>query len=258
MSNGSELKYPYPLVVHSLQRLCDDVIVGVDPNYSLDRKTIESFCLEGAGLQIVDAPWDRENRHGGTEIALQMDRLVNLAELQGSDWVVVMQADELFHDEDFEMLRAFMDRNIDTNVTGLSTERTYFWRNLSTIRSDWCADLVRVFKPGMYSFLAESTSKDGMYSGPTSPGVEIKLPYKIYHYSRVDPDPMVISKRVRNLDTFFHEESTLIEVGDLPVYDFTTRTHDNFSKGTPPKEVDVNVRGFVGTHPLGVEEWYCG
>ena len=145
ISNGTGLAYPYKVVVHNLMRLCDNVIVGVDPEFPLDRESLESLGLEAYGLQLVDAPWNRDNRCGGTEIALQMDSLVRLAKTQHSDWVVVMQADELLHDGDFSMLRSFMGRAEDS-TTGFSTERMYFWKNLSTVRTDWNAKMVRIFR----------------------------------------------------------------------------------------------------------------
>lgn len=254
ISNGAGLQYPYPVVVHNLQRLCDKVIVGVDPQFPADRKLLEEFDMDN--VHIVDSPWDRSNRDGGTEIAIQMDKLVYLAKAQKSDWVVVMQADELLHNKDFPILRTFMSRYRDSQVNGFSTERVYFWKDLNTVRTDWNADLVRIFRPGTYSFLAEGTSRDGMFSGPTCPGSEVALPYKIYHYSRVDSNPATISRRVRNLDTFFHPEEDLIPEKQLTGYDFTPRIHDNFAKVGFPPEVEGTFSSFAGTHPSGIEEWY--
>lgn len=254
ISNGSGLLYPYPVVIHSLQCMCDNVIVGVDPTFPLDRQTIETFGLDN--VEIVDSVWDRSCRGDGTEIATQMDKLVDIAGWRGSDWVVVAQADELFHDDDFPMLRSFMERNLHTNVNGFSTERIYFWKDLNTVRVDWNATLVRIFRPGTYSFLAEGTSKDGMFSGPVKQGEEIALPYKLFHYSRVDSDPAIISRRVRNLDSFFHPEETLLSEEELPEYDFVSREYDNYSKNEKPPQVGGKFSVFQGTHPQGVVAWY--
>ena len=232
--------------------MCDTVIVGVDPNFPVDRQTLETFDMDG--VEIVDSPWDRTNRNAGSEIAIQMDALVELAGSRGSDWVVVMQADELFHDDAFDMLRTFMERS--PKVTGFLTKRLYFWKNLNTVRVDWNAELVRIFRPGTYSFMADGTDKAGMYSGPIVPGEEVTLPYSIYHYSRVDSDLGLISRRVRNLDTFFHAEDSLILEKDLPTYDFVMREHDNFGKAGPPAKVEGELKTFSGTHPIGVKEWY--
>ena len=154
------------------------------------------------------------------------------------------------------MLKEFMLRNLDTSVAGMSTERLYFWKDLKTIRKDWNARLVRIFKPRYYSFLAENTDKSGMFSGKTKPGEELDLPYFIYHYSRVDSDPMKISRRVRNLDGFFHPEDSLLKEKDLPEYDFVLRPYDNFSKKGMPEEKEGEIYPFSGTHPAGIVEWY--
>lgn len=254
ISNGWGLEYPYPPVVLGLSTLCDNVLVGLDPSFSNDMVTVEALGLPN--VEIVEAPWDRSNRNAGAEIAIQMDRLVSIACAGRSDWVVVMQADELLHEKDFPALRELMGRELTGPVNGFSLERLYFWRGLGTIRKDWNASLVRIFKPGTYSFLSEGTDKAGMYSGPLVAGEERKLSCKIYHYSRVDLDPMRISRRVRNLDSFFHAEETLIPENELPPYDFVPREYDNFGKAGPPKEVEEELVFFSGTHPLGIKEWY--
>jgi len=148
-----------------------------------------------------------------------------------------------------------MRRYLETPVNGFSMERIYFWKDLNTVRTDWQADLVRLFKPGSYSFMAEGTDKSGMFSAAIIPGTELKLPYKIYHYSRVD-SPEVISKRVRNLDGFFHTDEALIDFEALPDYDFVTRKFDNFSRAGQPEEVKRQVVKFDETHPPEVKEWY--
>ena len=251
VSNGSGLQYPYPVVVHNLQRMCDNVIVGVDPNFPTDRETLE--MLELPNVSVVDFAWDLSNRDGGSEIAIQMDHLTDLAKEQGSDWVVVMQADELIHDDDFQMLRTFMSRS--PKVTGFKMKRLYFWKDLNTLRDDWDAQLVRIFRPGTYSFMAENTDKSGMYAAQTSPGEEVELPYFIYHYSRVDA-PEVISKRIRNMDTLFHDPDTLIAEEDLPGYDFKTRPFDNYSKVERIEEIEGKFSSFDSTHPDGVTAWF--
>lgn len=256
MSNGSGLDYPYPPVVLSLAGLCDQVLVGVDPAYSLDEQTIATMGL--ANVEVVHAPWDRSNRSAGSEIALQMERLVDRAGAAGADWVVVLQADEVLHEDDFPMLRSFMERHLSTKTTGFSLERLYFWRDLQNVRRDWGAKLVRIFKPGTWSFLAEGTDKAGMFTGPVgAKAPALELPYKIYHYSRVDEDPSKISRRVRNLDAFFHAEETLLSEEALPDYDFVPRQYDNYAASGPPPVVLGEFSVYTGTHPLGVKEWYA-
>lgn len=251
--NASGLGYPFLPVVSNLSGLCDKVLVGVDPRFP-DAASVEKLGL--SNVRVVEAGWDDSNIGAGSEIAIQMDRLVDLAAAEGADWVVVLQADETFHEKDFDMLRMFMKRS-PHYVTGFSTERLYFWKDLNTVRDDWAASMVRVFRPGTFSFLADGTDKAGMYAGPIKGGEVIGLPFKIYHYSRVG-DPSSISKRVRNLDGFFHDPDTLLPEGELPDYDFNFRKWDNFSKVEEPPAAEGSTSSFSGNHPALFKDWYSG
>jgi len=184
-----------------------------------------------------------------------METLVDYAgEMEGAEWVVVLQADEMLHEDDFEYLRHTME-SVPKEITGLATERLYFWGGLKKIRQDWNARLIRIFRPGYFSFLAENTDKAGMYSAATEPGEVIDISCNIYHYSRVG-SPSNISRRVRSLDAFFHPEEELIPIDDLPEYDFDGREFDNFNIVSPPPKKELTIVDYEGTHPLGVEEWY--
>lgn len=262
ISNGVALNYPIPPVMLSLSGFADRCIIGVDPNFPEDRKLVEGMGLPN--VECVDSVWVREIDNG-YQIAAQMDHLVNIAGEQGADWVAVMQADELLHQKDFSMLRRFIasTESMDgpgphyPDVVGFSFLRLYFWGSLNKIRQDWNARLIRLFKPGYFSFLADNTDKSGMYSGQIKPGKVLDLTYNIYHYSRLGA-PDEISRRVRNLDSFYHAEETLVPVEELPAYDFEDyREYDNWNIiSPPPKKDNPVIVDYNGTHPKGVEEWF--
>jgi hypothetical protein len=248
--DGVGLGYPFTAVIDSLGLLCDKVIVGVDSKFPRDEAVSKSTTAGIEGKLILQKrDWDVSNIDAGSEIAIQMDILVKSAkEDYNADWVVVMQADEVLHENDTAMIREFCSR-ASKSVGGFSMERLYFWKNMSTIRKDWNADLIRIFRPDRFSFMTEGTDKAGMYSGPLDKFDKVvKLPYSIYHYSRLG-DPSEISKRVRNLDGFFHPEESLVGADCLPDYDFVMREHDNYSKSGQPKEVAGDLIPFKGTHP---------
>jgi hypothetical protein len=256
ISNGVGLNYPFPPVILNLSRLCDKVLVGVDPTYPEDILTVESIIKEFPNVSIVPSVWNRDNINAGSEIAMQMDQLVAVAHFKGASWVVVPQADEMFLDDDFPMLRAFMDR-APTSTTGFSTERLYFWGDFRKVRKDWNATLVRIFRPGTFSFMAPGTDKAGMYSASVVPGNVVALPYKIYHYSRMG-DPKDISRRVRNLDGLFHPAENLVPLEEVPEYDFVARKYDNYAVSGLPEEVEGVFEDYNGNHPKGIKEWFGG
>jgi hypothetical protein len=256
--NAVGLDYPFGATIASMAGFCDDVIVGVDPRFSDDFIAIQqqNECGEITNVHIQHRSWNDNNISAGSEIAIQMDALVKSAKEDfNADWVIVLQADEVLHEKDEDMIKEFCKR-AKPDVKGFSLERLYFWKDTQTIREDWNAHLVRVFRPERFSFLAEGTDKAGMYSGPLDDeGVVVELPYKIYHYSRVGAAED-ISKRVRNLDGFFHEASDLVPVTELEDYDFVTREYDNFSTKEAPKEVEGKFVKFKGKHPMVIAGMY--
>ncbi len=255
ISNGVGLKYPFLPVIANLSKLCDTVLVGLDPKHPQDFEAVKNFIDSGLpNVHVIEAAWNRENIDAGSEIAIQMDSLVNVAKLEGATWVVVPQADEMFLDADFDMLKLFMKRAAPDTI-GFSTERLYFWGGFDKIRKDWNATLVRIFRAGAFSFLADGTDKAGMYAGSLVPGNVVALPYKMYHYSRVG-SAQEISNRVRNLDGLFHPAETLVAPEAVPEYDFKTRSFDNYAVTGLPPEIEGEVVEFTGNHPSGIKEWF--
>jgi hypothetical protein len=249
ISNALRLKYPFIAVIENLSALCDQVLVGIDPNFPEDSREVRARALLdfGRNVSLLPSAWNRENRNGGTEIAIQMDLLIAEAERRGAGWVVVMQADEMILDDDFNALRSLMSRAPE-RVIGFKTKRLYFWRDLETLRKDWKANLVRIFRPGTCSFMAPGATMDGMNSAPVKAGKILRLPYHIHHYGRIG-DPRDISMRVRTLDGWYHSDDELIPVEKLPAYDFVPRSHDYFGWKQSPQRVDGAIAPYRGPHP---------
>lgn len=258
-----ELGYPFVQVVESLLSLCDRVCFSYDPEFPDDADKImeleSRLGIEGEGKVVYDkSSWNMDNNDKGSEIAWQMDMAIFSQLIRSdtrTDWFVVLQADELLHEKDAEDLRDFM-KNASPDIDGFALERLYFWKDGKTIRKDWCHDLVRVFRP----FRRKFTGGDGMFTYPGDdvvPGKTPKLHHKIYHYSRVG-DPKTISKRVRNLDTFFHDEKDLVKEEDLPEYDFGFRQYDNYRVDEEIPEAEAELIEFKGVHPRPIAKLVGG
>lgn len=256
ISNGVDLKYPFPLVMKNLSGLCDKVIVGLDPAFPQDFSFSENYLKENnlTNVDLIPSPWNKTHIEDGLEVAMQMEMLVGAARLRGSKWVVVPQADELFLESDFPAIRHSL-ATADPLTIGFSTERLYFWKDFDVVRKDWSVRLVRIFRPEAFSFTAAGTDKAGMYSAPILPGITIDLPQKMYHYSRMG-NPKDISRRIRNLDGYFHQDSELVPFEELPEYDFIPRKFDNYVEDNPPEKVEGVFENYLGPHPLGIKEWF--
>jgi hypothetical protein len=248
LRNAVQLGYPFELALRSLRRLCDEVVVGVDPTSEDD--TLARVKALGAD-KLVESTWDMSNHdgHRNCEITVQTRRL--LEEVSG-DWVFSLQADELLHEGEIADFRESAEWVDGKGGTAIELLRLYFYGSLTTLRRDWTLWMVRFFKRGAWKpdvdgamrFEPIGEQRWERLSGP-----------RIYHYSRVG-NAHSIAERVRNLDRFFHPPEA-VESGPLPAYDFQPRELDTYVKGHVARPAFESIRTFrAERHPAGIHEWF--
>lgn len=96
------VKYGYPVVesLRSLLPLCDEVVLAVGNS---DDGTLDLVrSLNEPNLRIVETVWNENLREGGRILAQQTD--VAYSHCTG-DWCIYLQADEVFHEADYSLLR---------------------------------------------------------------------------------------------------------------------------------------------------------
>jgi len=212
LRNVVKLDYPFELAIKSLQALCDEVVVLVDP--TSEDETIARIRKLSPD-RIVESAWDMSNHNGHTNCEISVQTKKACAAATG-DWIFSLQADEVLHEAEREATIGAVRRADGAGITGLELERLYFYGSLSQYRADWTIWLLRLFKRGHWQ-----PDVDGaMRFDPCGPNkFRGSIAPKIYHYSRVG-DPQTIANRVRNLDTFFHAPSRVAPAAKP--YDFTT------------------------------------
>ena len=270
LRNGISLGYPFELAIKSLQALCDAVLVAVDP--TSDDDTVAA--VKRLGVFTIESIWDTENHKGfdssgvtpkadvADEITRQTRIVVGSARewiCQSHDWIFSLQADEILHTggRDIEYLRDAVRRAEAGRYTGITLPRLYFFGRLDKLRDSWTMPLLRLFRPdcwvpdemsGAMSFVP--VGRQGSFD---MGGVA-----QIYHYSRMG-DPLLIAKRVRNLDTFYHPPEKLVAEADLAPYTFELRNHDCAAIKGATSVLDPTERlvAFdVSRHPPGVADFY--
>ncbi|MEP7220068.1 MAG: glycosyltransferase family 2 protein, partial [Bacteroidota bacterium] len=95
------LLYDFPLEesLRSLLPLCDEVVIAVGKS---DDETPEMVRdIGGAATRVIGTVWDDSLREGGRIYAMQTD--IALAECTG-DWCIYLQADEVLHEADHDLL----------------------------------------------------------------------------------------------------------------------------------------------------------
>lgn len=249
--NVMKFKYPFVQWAEAMAALdLDEVVIGYDPTTDDGTHELMLETQDRFGFRLFESVWDMDNFDRGLELGVQTDKV--MAECK-YNWKLYVQLDEAFHEDDAELIKELPDLALDEGSFGVDFQRIYFFQNLHTIRKDWCAQITRLTLTDTHTY----SQGDGMSCVPVSAGFSKHMlsPIWMYHYSRIG-DADVISKRVRNMDTFYHADKDLIPESELPDYDFTPRQWDNYAKSGLPPVVDGEFLKYLGTHPLPFAELY--
>lgn len=236
--NGTKFDYPYLESLRSLLPLVDELIINVgvgdDPTLEILKTFVEQ---EGCGkITIFESQWPLDNpekRRGGQILAEQ----TNLAlERCAGDWCIYLQADEVFHEGDYDIIRKAMQANLDnTNIDGLLFKYVHFYGSFDVIRTGRGAYRreVRAIKRSSGAKSIGDAQSFRLPSGE-KPRV-ILLDAKVYHYGWVRP-PEIMKSKTFFMDTLYHEENKNTAI---------TATGDNYRY----KRI-WGLNYFTGTHPL--------
>lgn len=254
LRNAVLLGYPFEVAIRSLQQVSDRVVVSVDPTSEDDTLAI----VRGLGVDVFESVWDLDDPGASDpdstagqscEIARQTQLVCDQVK---EGWNFSLQADEVLHEKDVDEIRRVTQSG---EHTGYALSRLYFFARLTWMRDNWTLPIIRLFKHDLW--LADPDS-GGMTFVPVGPQPSAQLLADIYHYSRVG-DPAAISRRVRNLDAFYHAEEKLVPVDDLPEYTFDLHKLDNAAiKGSAPAhDPEARLVPFpVDGHPAAAREHY--
>ncbi len=248
--NVVKFEYPIRECLTTLRPLCEDVVLAYDPHTDDGTDEVVKTLARDLDLTLFETRWNMDNIDKGLELGVQTDIAMKQCR---NDWRLYLQLDEAFHEDDVEAIKELPALAEAQNAFGVDFQRVYFYGNLHTIRKDWTAQITRLTRDDTHTY----SKGDGMSCVPIRQDFERHLLSKVwmFHYSRLG-DPELISKRVRNMDTFYHEDDDLVPESELPSYDFTTREWDNYAKSGLPPEVQGVTLKYVGKHPLPFAQLY--
>lgn len=193
--NAVKFDYPIVEVVRSALPIVDEFVVNVGQS---DDGTLELIRSIGSDkLRIVESFWDDGMKKDGLLFSHQTN--IALARCTG-DWALYLQADEVLHERDYEIIRQRLrDHLADPHVLGLTFEYLHFYgdyrsvnpwfyhRAVRIIRNDGqvesCGDAVGFWLRADRGYL-QSLHQDRLRpSGAT-----------IYHYGWVKPAKVLLDK----------------------------------------------------------------
>jgi len=212
--NGLAMGYPFIQSILSVIDIVDDFVVVLGDSTDGSREAIDA--LKSPKIRVLDTVWDMQLKTGGKLFAQQSN--LGLAEMKG-DWVIHIQADEVFHENDTTKLLDYIKR-YDSNprVEGLLFPFLNFrgdYNHIHTgrkahrfeIRAFRNNPLIRAYRDsqGFRKFSSEEAYRQNE-KGNKLRVVKIDVP--VFHYNFVR-SPKQMKEKTIFFQKFFHEGEEL-------------------------------------------------
>jgi glycosyltransferase involved in cell wall biosynthesis len=232
--------YDYPVreSITSLLPVCDEVIVAVGNSDDDTRMVVAE--AGGMKTQIIDTVWDDTLRSGGKVLAQQTD--IALEGCTG-DWCIYLQADEVLHENDYQMIRDAIARaNADSRIDALLFRYHHFYGSYDYVGTgrQWYRREVRAIRnTGNVISWGDAQGfrnrrADGTHELLRARQTEIR----VYHYGWVR-NPHLQQRRLAAVSRFWHDDQWIQEkIGDSEMFDYDSAHH---------------LQRFDGTHPAVME-----
>ena len=235
--NGVKFGYPFLESIRSLLPLVGEMIVVAGDS---DDSTNEALAsIDSDKVKVLHSVWDPALRQGGQIMAQQTN--LALDECRG-DWCFYLQADEVIHEKDYDVIRASMMEHLDNSkVEGLYFRYQHFMGSYDILNPLAYRHQVRIIRNNI---CIRSVSDACGFSGSDGKKIRIRIGYPIkgidadiYHYGWVRP-PLIMQEKTNEFATLYHGEhaSDDVEKGKEWSYNFST------------------CKPFKGTHPVAMRE----
>ncbi len=234
LRNGVKYDYCFKESLRSLSAITKNITIALGNS----EDTTEAELTEFTNLVIVPTIWDEAIRKSGLILSLQtniaLNTLRNETRNLGNAWGFYLQADEVLHEEDYELIKKdieFADKN---GYDAVAFRYNHFWlhHNQIAVGKKWYPLEVRAIK--LKSEIQSEKDAQG-FSG-------INKIYEsdafIYHYGHVRQKEKYILKKEE-----FHK---LYHTSNLELVKASQKEEKNYRKG--------NFLAFLGSHPLVMKE----
>lgn len=108
LRNGVRFAYPFEESIRSLLPLVDELHVAVGRSEDDSLQRVRS--IDSPKLRVLETDWDLNRRHGGRLLSDQTNLALDRCE---GDWCFYLQADEVLHEEDYDIIYDAMRRYLD-------------------------------------------------------------------------------------------------------------------------------------------------
>lgn len=191
------VKYDFPLVesLKSMMPLCDEIFVNVGVSEDDTLEIVKS--IKDSKIKIIETEWDEKFKYKKRILSQQTN--IPLYKCRG-DWCLYLQADEVLHEKDYDMIISCMEENLDNKrVQGILFDYYHLYGSYDTyVRSfHWYRKEIRIIR----NRLGIQSWKDAQGFRADGKKLRVKAcPAHVYHYGWVrDPHKMEIKKRYQRI-----------------------------------------------------------
>lgn len=236
--NAEKYGFPVRESLTSLAPFCDEILVAVGRS---DDDTLDVVQSIDPKIRAIPTVWDDSLRGGGRVYAQQTE--VALAECRG-EWCVYLQADEVLHEEDRNLLLAEIERaGRNSSVEALLFRYLHFYGNYNYVAVDrtWYRREIRAVRNT--GRVVSWGDAQGFRTRDRSGGVrKLRARYtdlRVFHYGWVRP-PKEQGEKMRAMHHYWHDDEWIEQ--NAPPAD--TFDYDGV----------YDLRRFEGEHPMIMRE----
>ena len=235
--NAEKFYFPIKESISSILPICDEFIVALDDGEDGTRQIIES--IKSDKVKIYDRVWDEKDFVESRILAKETN--FALEQCTG-DWCFYIQADEVMHEQDLEIIKnACIKYNDNDKVDGLLFKYKHFFGDYDHYLPvhGWYKNEIRIFKnnKGVYSIKDAQSFRKG--NDEKLNVVEVEA--YVHHYGWVRPPHLMQSKKKEH-DGLHHDKEKV-----QAMYQKRNNDFEYGPLGAIPK--------YKGTHPKVMEHF---
>jgi len=208
--NGFLLGYPVKESLQSLLSICDEVVIAIGNSEDDTLKYIQS--LENPKIKIIETIWDDSMREGGRILAQQTN--IALEQCSG-DWIIYLQADEVLHEQEIELLKTLMIKaETRPEIEGLLFKYLHFFGDYEHIGMgrQWYRKEIRAFRnTGSITSWKDAQGFRVRESASMFRKLRVMdIPVHVYHYGWVR-NPSAYLRKQAAFGRLYHDDAWLEE-----------------------------------------------
>lgn len=241
IKNGVKFDFPFQESISSMLPVTDKVFYNYGPCEDSTLDVLKSFPSEK--LVICEKSWDDNRTDGGhilsdmTNYALNSLRSALNPITDKDAWAIYLQSDEIFHENDLELLKSDIQKANDNGNDALKFRYLHFWQshNKIAVNKKWYPHEVRAIK--VFQKDGANIESWGDAQGFRNFHSPMYTETTIYHYGHVREEKAYEEKMDR-MRQYYHPKEGF----------------EKFVRKWKKKDENTITLNFYGTHPKVMKE----